>query len=340
MRRDKSRLYKLGGGIVYVETRFIASFDIGEGFVPVNKISIAPMLDLTTRHCRYLYRLMSREVLLYSEMVATGAIIYGDRKRVLDFDACEHPLALQLAGSKPDELAQCAKIGAEYGYDEINLNVGCPSSRVQAGGFGACLLLESDLVVDCVAAMVAVTDVPVTVKTRLGIRGETNFNDLCQLVERLIAVGCQKLIVHAREAKLQGMSPRQNRSSLPLAYDNVYDLKAKFPELPIVINGEIASYEAIAEHLQYVDGVMLGRSVYRNPYLLAEIDQCFYGSKVKVKSREQIADEYIEYVAGLGVDAKKRNILLKPLLGLYRGVAGASSWRKALALGFLSGQET
>ncbi len=298
------------------------------------------MLDLTTRHCRYLYRLMSCEVLLYSEMVATGAIIFGDSKRVLDFDACEHPLALQLAGAIPDELAQCAKIGAEYDYDEINLNVGCPSSRVQAGGFGACLLLNPDLVVDGVAAMRAATDRPVTVKTRLGIRGETDFADLCRLTERLVEVGCQKLIVHAREAKLQGMSPRQNRSSLPLAYDHVYDLKAKFPQLPIVINGEIVSYEAIAEHLQYVDGVMLGRSVYRNPYLLAEIDQRFYGSKTKVKSREQIAEEYMAYVTGLGVDAKKRNILLKPLLGLYKGVAGASSWRKALALGSLPEQET
>ncbi len=298
---------------------------------PAYRLSVAPMLDWTDRHCRYFLRLITKQTLLYTEMITTGAIIHGKRDRYLAFDPFEHPVALQLGGSHPNELAQCARIGADYGYDEINLNVGCPSDRVQSGRFGACLMAEPNLVADCVAAMKAAVNIPVTVKSRIGIDHQDSYEELVKFVTAISQAGCDQLIVHARKAWLHGLSPKENREIPPLKYDVVYQLKQDFPNLPIIINGGITDLLQVEQHLQHVDGVMMGREAYHNPYILAEADQRFFNQTLAIPSREDIIAQlvpYIESQAQLGVQVKH---ITRHILGLFQGVAGGKRWRRYLS---------
>lgn len=251
-------------------------------------LAVAPMLDWTDRYCRYFLRQISRHTLLYTEMVTTGALLHRDPARFLDFDADEHPLALQLGGSDPDELAACTRLATQWGYDEVNLNVGCPSDRVQSGRFGACLMAEPALVGDCVAAMCAATDRPVTVKHRIGIDDRDSYDELTRFVATVAESGCETFIVHARKAWLQGLSPKQNREVPPLQYAVVHRLKADFPHLAIVINGGFKTLDQVEQQLTQVDGVMIGREAYQNPWLLAEADRRLFdprpGSRADARS--------------------------------------------------------
>ena len=253
------------------------------------RVSVAPMLDWTDRHCRFFLRLLTRHTLLYTEMVTTGAVLHGNRERLLAYDPAEHPLALQLGGSNPTDLARCARIAADLGYDEINLNVGCPSDRVQSGRFGACLMAEPLLVAECVAAMQAAVDLPVTVKTRIGIDDRDSYEELAEFVRCIALAGCRTLIIHARKAWLTGLSPKENRQIPPLRYDVVYRLKQDFSELRFILNGGVASIQQMAEHLALVDGVMIGRAAYENPYLLAEVDQRFFGTSQPIPTRHDLS---------------------------------------------------
>ena len=293
-------------------------------------LSVAPMMDWTDRHCRFFHRLLSPSALLYTEMVTTGAIIHGDTDRFLAYNPEEHPLALQLGGSDPSDLADCARIAEQRGYDEINLNVGCPSDRVQRGRFGACLMLEADLVRDCIAAMLDAVDIPVTVKTRLGVDEHESYQFMADFVGKVAESGCTIFIMHARKAYLEGLSPKQNRDVPPLHYDWVYRLKQQSPELEIVINGGIDSLAAIEGHLKHVDGVMLGRSAYHNPWLLAECQRQFY-DQVAVISREEIIDAmsaYLDHQVREGTAVKH---VSRHLLGLFQGMPGAKAWRRYIS---------
>src|SRR4051794_21538047 len=242
-----------------------------------HRLSVAPMMDWTDRHCRVLHRMLSRRALLYTEMLTTGAILHGDRTRLLAFDACEHPVALQLGGSDPADLAQAARIGEAEGYDEINLNVGCPSDRVQSGRFGACLMREPELVAECMAAIAAAVKVPATVKCRIGVDDQDPEESLYRLVDLCAAAGIRHFVVHARKAHLQGLSPKENRDVPPLNYPLVWRLKRERPELTIVINGGVGSLDEAVEHLKHVDGVMLGRAAYHTPGILGEVDKRLFG---------------------------------------------------------------
>ncbi len=289
------------------------------------------MMDWTTRECRVFHRMLSRHARLYTEMVTANAIIHGDRDRLLGFEPLEHPVALQLGGSEPLALAQAARIGQDYGYDEINLNCGCPSDRVQNGRFGACLLAEPELVADCVAAMNQAVQLPVTVKTRLGIDDLDNDEHLARFVDTVAQAGAQVFILHARKAWLQGLSPKENREVPPLQYERVYQLKQRFPELTIVLNGGIDTLDAAEAHLPRVDGVMLGRAAYKNPYLLAGVDRRFFGCHAPEKSRDQVVRELLPFVAAeqqRGVPVKH---LSRHMLGLYNGRPGAKVWRRRLS---------
>jgi tRNA-dihydrouridine synthase A len=295
------------------------------------KLSVAPMMDWTDRHERAFLRVISRRTLLYTEMVTTGAILHGDRDRLLGFDVGEHPLALQLGGSEPADLAACAREGAGRGYDEINLNLGCPSDRVQRGRFGACLMHEPELVADCVAAMIAAVDIPVTVKTRIGVDEQDSYAALQAFVAKIAAAGCRSFTIHARKAWLSGLSPKENREVPPLRYDVVYDLKRDFPDLEIVLNGGVQSLEEAAAHLARVDGVMIGRAAYQSPYVLAEADRLIFGESAAPKSREEIVADFLPYVArqrGAGVPL---NSMTRHMLGLFNGLPGARAWRRCLA---------
>jgi len=287
-------------------------------------LSVAPMMDWTDRHCRYFHRLLTPSALLYTEMVTTGAIIHGDADRFLAYNPEEHPLALQLGGSEPEDLATCSRLAEERGYDEVNLNVGCPSDRVQKGRFGACLMLEPGLVKDCMAAMLDAVDIPVTIKTRLGVDDFYSYQFMSDFVGRVAESGCSVFIMHARKAILAGLSPKQNRDVPPLHHDWVYRLKQESPGLDIVINGGIDSLEAVKNHLEHVDGVMLGRAAYHTPWLLAECQQqLFEGSTVM--QREDIIEAmsiYLERQAKAGV---------RHLLGLFQGLPGAKAWRRYLS---------
>jgi tRNA-dihydrouridine synthase A len=294
-------------------------------------ISIAPMLDWTDRHCRFFLRLLSRRILLYTEMVTTGAILRGDRQRMLAYDPAEHPLALQLGGSVPAELARCAQIAADWGYDEVNLNVGCPSDRVQSGRFGACLMAEPALVAECVAAMRAVVDMPVTVKTRIGIDGRDSYEELADFVGRVAAGGCQIFIIHARKAWLQGLSPRENREIPPLRYEVVYRLKQDFPGLTIILNGGLTTLHEIAEQLAKVDGVMIGRAAYENPYLLANVDRRFFASSAPPLSRHQVMEAFIPYMEDQLRKGTPLHGMTRHVLGLFQGIPGARAWRRTLS---------
>jgi tRNA-dihydrouridine synthase A len=289
------------------------------------------MMDWTDRHCRYLLRQISSRTVLYTEMVTTGALLHGDRDRFLRHDPVEHPVVLQLGGSDPQALAACSRIGAEAGYDEINLNVGCPSDRVQSGRFGACLMAEPELVAECVAAMDAAASVPVTVKTRIGIDDMDSYDSLARFVEHMQSAGCRTIIIHARKAFLQGLSPRENRSVPPLRYDFAYRIKQQFQDMTVVLNGGIESLEAAKTHLERVDGVMLGRSAYHNPYLLAGVDTQIFGDSTPVPSRNDIVERMLPYIEGELTRGTPLKHMTRHMLGLYQGVPGARHWRRHLS---------
>ena len=289
------------------------------------------MMDWTDRHCRYLLRLVSKHTLLYTEMVTTGAILNGDRERFLRYDNSEHPLALQLGGSDPQQLAECSRIGEGAGYDEINLNVGCPSDRVQSGRFGACLMAEPTLVADCVAAMSQAASVPVTVKTRIGIDDRDSYEELAHFIDCVHQGGCKTFILHARKAFLQGLSPKENRTVPPLNYDYAYRIKQQYPELSIIINGGITDLEAAERHLLSVDGVMLGRSAYHNPYLLAEVDRRLFQAQDPVPTRESIVQRMLPYIERELNQGSPLKHITRHMLGLFQGMPGARHWRRHLS---------
>jgi tRNA-dihydrouridine synthase A len=295
------------------------------------KFTVAPMLDWTDRHCRYFHRLLTNNAVLYTEMVTVGAILHGDRDRHLRFGAVEHPVALQLGGSEPQEMAECARIAQDYGYDEVNINVGCPSERVQKGAFGACLMAEPGLIADCVAAMQAVVQIPVTVKNRIGIDDQEDYAALHHFVSTVSQAGCQTFIIHARKAWLKGLSPKENRDIPPLRYDLVYQLKQAFPALEIIINGGITTLEQCQQHLQHVDGVMLGREAYHNPWILAQVDPLLYGTEAPFQNRKAAFEAFLGYVEeqlGMGVSL---NYMSRHILGLFQGMPGARSWRRHIS---------
>ncbi|MCJ8302214.1 tRNA dihydrouridine(20/20a) synthase DusA [Shewanella sp.] len=292
--------------------------------------SIAPMLDWTDRHYRYLARIMSTELLLYTEMVTTGAIIHG-KGDYLAYNSEENPLALQLGGSNPQDLATCAKLAAERGYDEINLNVGCPSDRVQSGRFGACLMADPKLVAECVTAMKQVVDIPVTVKTRIGIDDQDSYEFLTEFVDTVSDVGCDTFIVHARKAWLQGLSPKQNREIPPLDYQRVYRLKQDYPKLHISINGGVKTLDECREHLLHIDGVMVGREAYQNPYILAEVDQLLCGSNKSVLSRDAVLEKFIPYIEKHLVDGGRLNHITRHMTGMFQGEPGSRAWRRYIS---------
>lgn len=295
------------------------------------RFCIAPMMDWTDRHERYLLRLISSRARLYTEMVTTGALIHGDRDRFLGHADAEHPLGLQLGGSEPADLARCAVIGQTAGFDEININVGCPSDRVQAGRFGACLMLEPDLVATCFSAMQGAVSIPVTVKCRLGVDEMDRFDDLIRFVDIVAGAGCAVFIVHARKAWLSGLSPRENREVPPLQYDRVYALKERYPELTVVINGGITRVDEAIAHLKRVDGVMVGREAYQNPWSLARVDEILFDYAPDLKSRFDVLERYKIYMdtqLQKGVPLKR---LARHLLGLFQGQPGARIWRRALS---------
>jgi len=294
-------------------------------------ISIAPMMDWTDRHCRYFLRLLHPHALLYTEMVTAQAVLHGDRDRLLGFDPAEQPVALQLGGSDPVMLASAATTGANYGYDEINLNVGCPSDRVQSGRFGACLMAEPALVRDCVAAMRAAVDVPVTVKSRIGIDAHDDYGFLRDFVGAVAESGCGTFIVHARKAILAGLSPKQNREVPPLRYEFVYRLKREFPGLCIVLNGGVRELDAVRTHLAQVDGVMIGREAYHNPYFLAELAHELDG--VPLPTREAVMARYIDYIETRLAEGVRLSGMTRHVLGLYLGRPGARQWRRKLSEG-------
>ncbi len=294
-------------------------------------LSIAPMLDWTDKYCRYFMRLISKRTLLYTEMVTTGAIIHGDRERFLDFFPDEHPLALQLGGSDPVDLAQCSRYGAEWGYDEINLNVGCPSDRVQSGRFGACLMAEPAVVAECVTAMREACDVPVTVKHRIGIDNHDSYEALSHFVDSIANAGCHTFIVHARKAWLQGLSPKENRDIPPLKYHVVHQLKADFPHLEFIINGGFKTLGQVEQQLHKVDGVMIGREAYSNPWLLAEADQRIFHEAATVTTRPQIIDSLLPFIEQECSRGVPLNRISRHILGLFQGQPGARAWRRYIS---------
>ncbi|WP_459716126.1 tRNA dihydrouridine(20/20a) synthase DusA [Paraburkholderia sp. 2C] len=295
------------------------------------RVSVAPMMDWTDRHCRSLHRAISRHTWLYTEMVTTGALIYGDVARHLAFTPDEAPVALQLGGSEPDDLARSARLGEQWGYDEINLNCGCPSERVQRGAFGACLMNEPQLVADCVKAMRDAVSVPVTVKHRIGVDAVEHYEFVRDFVGTIADAGCSVFIVHARNAILKGLSPKENREIPPLKYEYAYRLKRDFPDLEIIINGGIKTLDEVALHLEYVDGVMLGREAYHNPYVLAGVDARFYGSTDAMPTRSEVEAKLIDYCASELARGAYLGAITRHALGLYRGEAGARGWRRVLS---------
>jgi tRNA-dihydrouridine synthase A len=289
------------------------------------------MMDWTDRHCRSLHRAISRHTWLYTEMVTTGALIYGDVARHLAFTPDEAPVALQLGGSEPDDLARSARLGEQWGYDEINLNCGCPSERVQRGAFGACLMNEPQLVADCVKAMRDAVSVPVTVKHRIGVDAVEHYEFVRDFVGTIADAGCSVFIVHARNAILKGLSPKENREIPPLKYEYAYRLKRDFPDLEIIINGGIKTLDEVELHLEHVDGVMLGREAYHNPYVLAGVDARFYGSTDAMPTRSEVEAKLIDYCASELARGAYLGAITRHALGLYRGEAGARGWRRVLS---------
>ncbi|MBA3592049.1 tRNA dihydrouridine(20/20a) synthase DusA [Methylibium sp.] len=293
------------------------------------RLSTAPMMDWTDRHCRYFHRLLSRHTRLYTEMVTTGALLHGDVPRHLDFNAEEHPVALQLGGSEPADLAACAKHGERWGYDEINLNCGCPSERVQRGAFGACLMAEPELVAEGVKAMVDAVSIPVTVKHRIGIDKAESYPFVRDFVGTVAAAGCTVFLVHARNAWLKGLSPKENREVPPLRYELVHRLKHDFPALTIVLNGGITTSEQIEEQLRHVDGVMLGREAYHHPWTMASWDACFFGAAPHERERSEIEARMVEYMEReRALRGEPWSHVSRHMLGLWNGTPGARKWRQ------------
>ncbi|MEM0910267.1 MAG: tRNA dihydrouridine(20/20a) synthase DusA [Pseudomonadota bacterium] len=295
-----------------------------------HKFAVAPMLDWTDRHCRYFLRQLSTESVLYTEMVTTGAILHG-KGDYLAFDDAEHPIVLQLGGSDPEAMSKCAVIAQTRGYDEININVGCPSDRVKNGSFGACLMATPEIVAHCVDAMTSAVDIPITVKCRIGIDDMDDDAGLFEFVDKVQAAGCLHFIIHARKAWLNGLSPKQNRDIPPLNYQRVYDLKKQFPQLKIGINGGIKSIDSAVEHLQYVDGVMLGREVYTNPYIIADVDHRLFAlPQDTTKTREQVVSKMTAYAEQEVSKGAKVWFIARHMLGLFHGQPGGKIWRRYL----------
>ena len=289
------------------------------------------MLDWTDRHERYFLRLVSANAWLYTEMVTVGALMNGDNHRHLRFDASEHPVALQLGGSDPKALVECAKMAEDYGYDEVNINVGCPSDRVQKGAFGACLMAEPHLIAECVDAMSAVVGIPITVKNRLGVDKQNEEESLRAFINVIAQAGCKVFIVHARKAWLKGLSPKENRDIPPLNYNLVYQVKKENPDLEIIINGGIKTIESCLDHLKYVDGVMVGREAYHNPYLLMQVDRAIYNNKSDVLSRKEVLRQYFPYVEEQIRQGSHLKHMSRHLLGLFQGQVGAKAWRRHIS---------
>jgi tRNA-dihydrouridine synthase A len=295
------------------------------------RFSVAPMMDWTDRHCRVLHRLLSRRARLYTEMLTTPAIIHGERVRLLGFDRCEHPVALQLGGSDPADLAMAATIGEDFGYDEINLNVGCPSDRVKDGRFGACLMAEPELVASCVAAMKRAVKIPVTVKCRIGIDDQDPEVALDRLARGVVAAGADALIVHARKAWLNGLSPKENRDIPPLDYDRVYRLKAALPDLPIIINGGVATLEEANAHLEHVDGVMLGRAAYQEPWRLLHVDALLFGESAPHATMKDVFEAMVPYIERELARGTRLHAITRHFVGAFHAVPGARAFRRHLA---------
>ena len=294
------------------------------------RISIAPMMDWTTKDYRFFARLFNPNVVLYTEMVTTGAIIYGGANRHLDFNQQEHPIVLQLGGSNPQELATCTKMAEDWGYNEVNLNVGCPSDRVQNNKIGACLMAEPNLVAECIHSMQKAVSIPVTVKHRIGIDNMQSYEEMLHFVDTVAATGCTHFIVHARIAILQGLSPKENREVPPLRYEDVYRLKQERPQLTIEINGGIKTFDETQQHLQHVDGVMIGREAYHNPYLLAEMGQLW---NLDVPNRFDIMQQMLPYIHQRVAEGAPLSIITRHILGLFQNLPGARKWRQALSGG-------
>ena len=299
--------------------------------LPAHRLSVAPMMDWTDRHDRFFLRQVSRHALLYTEMVTTGAVLQGDRQRLLRFDGAEHPVACQLGGSEADDLARAAEIVEGFGYDEVNLNCGCPSDRVQKGRFGACLMAEPQTVAAGVKAMIAATSLPVTVKSRIGVDEMEDYADLKRFIEIVAEAGCRTFIVHARKAWLKGLSPKENREIPPLRHELVYRLKQELPELTIVLNGGVTTLDQAAAHLAHVDGVMIGRAAYQEPYILAEADRRFFGASAPVPSRRQVLEAFIPYVERELAEGAPLAHMTRHILGLYNGLPGARAFRRHLS---------
>ncbi|MGD9923259.1 MAG: tRNA dihydrouridine(20/20a) synthase DusA [Pseudorhodoplanes sp.] len=297
-----------------------------------HRFAVAPMMDWTDRHCRAFHRLLTRHALLYTEMITTGAVLHGDRQRLLRFDAMEHPVALQLGGSDPRDLAESARIAQDFGYDEVNLNVGCPSDRVQDGRFGACLMAEPQLVGACVAAMKQAVAIPVTVKCRIGIDDQDPEAALDMLTDAVTTAGVDALIVHARKAWLKGLSPRENRDIPPLDYGRVYRLKAAHPDLHISINGGVGSIDAARDHLQHVDGVMMGRAAYQEPWRLLTTDAALFGGEAPFVNPKPAVEAFFPYVERELAAGTRLHAMTRHVLGLFRSVPGARAFRRHLAM--------
>ncbi len=296
------------------------------------RFCIAPMLDWTTRHQRFFMRLITKHALLYTEMITTGALIYGDRDRYLHYDETEHPVALQLGGSDPKAMAQCAKMAEDYGYDEVNINVGCPSERVQKGAFGACLMLEPELIAECIGEMkVAASTTPITVKNRIGVDHHDSYENLTHFIDIVSAAGCSTFYIHARSAWLKGLSPKDNRDIPPLNYDMVYQLKRDFPDIEFIINGGIKTLSSSIQHLKQLDGVMMGREAYSNPYSLVEVDNLIYGINKTAPTRHKVLDQFMNYVDKQLQQGVFLNHMTNHILGLFHAQPGAKAWRRHLS---------
>lgn len=295
------------------------------------RLSIAPMLNYTDRHFRYFMRLLSKKAILYTEMISTDALLYGNRKRLLDFNQVEHPLAIQLGGNNPKDLAKCATIAENEGYDEINLNIGCPSNRVQNGKFGACMMKRPELVAECIDKIKSRITIPVTIKTRIGIDNDDSYSFLDDFISTTNKAGCNTYIIHARKAILKGLSPKENRNIPPLNYERVYQIKKAFPCLRIIINGGIKNLNSVYTHLKNTDGVMIGRSAYKDSYFIAELDNFLFNNDRTIPLREDIVKQYKDYIKQNLAYGVPIRYLTKPLIGFYKGQANASHIRYKLS---------
>ena len=296
-----------------------------------HRFCIAPMMECTDRHYRYLARLLTKSSMLYTEMITTGALLHGDRQHYLEINICEHPVALQLGGSNPSDMSRCSEYAAEFNYDEININVGCPSNRVQAGKFGASLMLEPHTVAKCIKEMNSVTDAEVTVKTRIGVDDEDSYESFSRFINTIAEAGCNTVTVHARKAYLSGLSPKENRTIPPLRYEYVYKIKQECPQLTIILNGGLDDMDEVQNHLKEVDGVMIGRKAYEDPYFLANVDEKIFNVQKLTSSRHEILTNYLAYAQDQISRGVPPHILTRHILGLFKGVSGAKIWRRYLS---------